>query len=658
MHGLTRSWSIGIVLPAVTLLLVTALLTDVASNGEQAWKKRQESRQISVNVVALKELFEAVANFRLERGAINFALVAPEAVSVDRQEQIASLRAKSRASLQAARAVLATNEILAAGPEWVRIRERLIALEALEHQADEALVQPGERRPPKLRANAASTSDNLTEAIDALIYRLDSNTKTGNPLITTLLRVAHNVWMVRATVGNDRFLFTGAARSGEPLSEENRQLFAAFAEQIKGRWALIEEDVRPLEAAPQFLKVIEAVDRTYFTELPRKRQIVVDDLAAGRPVSNSLREWRTMAAPAQENMVTVMNTALDIANAEATAGSAAAGRDFIAALLMMGLVSGTGALTVFYVFKKIVQPIKKIAGAMLSVANGELIYAVPFESRSDEIGSLARALRVFRDNAVEKQQLHIAKVTAEAANSTKSDFLANMSHELRTPLNAILGYSEVIKMGMFGPVSERYRGYGADIFESGTHLLNLINDILDLSKLEAGQFELYEEDVDVAAIIRACIHLIEPQAKKARVKLLTSLGESLPLIRGDERRMKQILINLLSNATKFTPEGGSVRVRTSLEDKRFVIEVSDTGIGMSADQIPKALEAFRQIDSQISRKHVGSGLGLPLAKHLAELHGGTLDLESKVDFGTTVRIVLPPERTVVRLLPAPSAGTG
>ena len=123
--------------------------------------------------------------------------------------------------------------------------------------------------------------------------------------------------------------------------------------------------------------------------------------------------------------------------------------------------------------------------------------------------------------------------------------------------------------------------------------------------------------------------------------------------------MKQILINLLSNATKFTPEGGSVRVRTSLEDKKFVLEVSDTGIGMSADQIPRALEAFRQIDSQISRKHVGTGLGLPLAKHLVELHGGTLDLESKVDFGTTVRIVLPPERTVVRsMLPAPSAGTG
>ena len=358
-------------------------------------------------------------------------------------------------------------------------------------------------------------------------------------------------------------------------------------------------------------------------------------------------------------MVTVMNTALDIANAEATAGSAAAGRDFAGALLLMGLVSGIGALTVFYVFKKIVEPIKKIAGAMLSVANGEIIHAVPFESRSDEIGSLARALRVFRDNAVEKQQLHIAKVTAEAANRTKSDFLANMSHELRTPLNAILGYSEVIKMGMFGPVSERYRGYGADIFESGTYLLNLINEILDLSKLEAGQFELHEEDVDVAAIIRACMHLIEPQAEKARVKLLTSLDESLPLIRGDERRMKQILINLLSNATKFTPEGGSVRVRTSLEDKRFVIEVSDTGIGMSADQIPKALEAFRQIESQISRKHVGTGLGLPLAKHLVELHGGTLDLESKVDFGTTVRIVLPPERTVARsMLPVPSAGTG
>ena len=652
-HRIKRFWSIGVVLPAITCLLVTALLADATAHAQQAWETHLESRQISTNVVSLRELFEAVTNLRLERGAVNFALVTPEPASAETRKEIAALRSQAAKNVEAALAILAPNAFFAAGPEFGEIRQRSIALDVMRRQSDAALRLRGDSRPPNLRENLVSASDHMSQAIDDLIYRLAKNTKTGNPLVGALLRIAHNVWMVRSTVGNDRYLFTAIARSGKPLSDEERQAFAVVAEQIKGRWALVKEDVRPLADASRFRAAIETFDRIYFTDLPRKRDIVMDDLASGRPAANSLREWRAMAIPAQRNLVTVMDTALDIANAQAGAESADAGEDFVAALLVMGVVSAIGALTVYYVFKKIVQPIKKITGAMLSVANGELASAVPFESRSDEIGQLARALRVFRDNAVEKQQLHIAKATAEAANRTKSDFLANMSHELRTPLNAILGYSEVIKTAMFGPVSERYRSYSSDIFDSGTHLLNLINEILDLSKLEAGKLELYEEDVDPAEIIRVSLHLIEPQAEKSRVKLSASLDGSLPLIRADERRMRQVLINLLSNAVKFTPEDGAVRVSASVTTEGLIIEVSDTGIGMSAEQIPKALEAFRQIDSKISRKHVGTGLGLPLAKHLVELHGGVLVFESKVNFGTSVRVILPPERTIV--LPATPA---
>jgi signal transduction histidine kinase len=230
-----------------------------------------------------------------------------------------------------------------------------------------------------------------------------------------------------------------------------------------------------------------------------------------------------------------------------------------------------------------------------------------------------------------------------------------MSHELRTPLNAILGYSEIIKRGMFGPLSARYREYGGDVFDSGTHLLNLINDILDLSKLEAGQFELQEEEVDFASTIQACIHLLEPQAEKSKVGLSTqSAAEGRILIRADERRLRQILINLVSNAVKFTPEGGRVCIATSITNQSLIVAVSDTGIGMAQADIPKALEPFRQVDSKLSRKYQGTGLGLPLAKHLTELHGGTLIIESEVNAGTTVRVVLPLER-VVQPIPALSA---
>jgi signal transduction histidine kinase len=654
----TRSWSIGIVLPAMTCLLVAGLLGDVAMRAQQAWQTRQESQQISSNVTALRQLFDAVTNFRLERGAMNFALVASAPVSGSTQAQIAALRMKSRASLKSALAMLGRDETQASAAQTGSIRQHLLALDVLTAQADIALRQPGEARPGALRTRLASASDDLTQSVDGLIYRLANSTRSPDAVVAILLRVAHNVWLVRSTVGNDRFLFTSAVRSGEPLAQEKLRAFGALAEQIKGRWALVQEDIRPLTAAPQFRKAIEGVERDYFADLPAKRQRITDGLAAGTPIAESLAEWRAQSARAQANMVSVMNIALDLADDEAGNASAEAGKDFVLALMLMGVVSGIGTFTVFYVFQKIVHPIRKITGAMLSVANGELNYEVPFESRSDEIGLLARSLRVFRDNAVETQQLHIAKASAEAANRTKSDFLANMSHELRTPLNAILGYSEIIKNAMFGPLSERYRAYSSDIFNSGTHLLNLINEVLDLSKLEAGQFELYEEDVDPAEIVRAAMQLVEPLAEKAKLGLSLALAGSLPHLRADERRLKQVLINLLSNAVKFTPEGGSVRVSVTLETDSLVIEVRDTGIGMSPDQIPKALQAFRQIDSKISRKHVGTGLGLPLAKHLVELHGGMLVFDSKVNFGTTVRVVLPPERTLPREIPSASTATG
>jgi signal transduction histidine kinase len=223
-----------------------------------------------------------------------------------------------------------------------------------------------------------------------------------------------------------------------------------------------------------------------------------------------------------------------------------------------------------------------------------------------------------------------------------------MSHELRTPLNAVIGFSEMIKIEMFGPVGERYRGYATDIFNSGSHLLELINEILDLSKLEAGRFELFEENVDLAEMVEACLHIVETQAQKSKVRISTTLDPEVRLIRADDRRMRQILINLLSNAVKFTPEGGKIHVSSFLKDGDLAMEVRDTGIGIAAEDIVKVMTSFGQVESKISRKYEGSGLGLPLAKHLVELHGGTMTIQSQVDVGTTVTIVLPSDRIVHR----------
>ena len=262
--------------------------------------------------------------------------------------------------------------------------------------------------------------------------------------------------------------------------------------------------------------------------------------------------------------------------------------------------------------------------------------------------SLSWITDISRRKAME-QELLKSKEAAEYANRSKTDFLANMSHELRTPLNAIIGFSEVIKAEMFGALSARYVEYARDIHESGQHLLEIINDILDLSKLEAGKFELHESDVSVAAVVDQCLPLVRGRAQEGNVALAIDIPDSLPVVRADRRAVKQVLLNLLSNAVKFTPGGGSVTLTACIGDDRGLdVAVTDTGIGMNESEIGIALAPFGQIDSSLARKHQGTGLGLPLCKSLLELHGARLVVTSRPSEGTTIIVRFPPERVVAQ----------
>jgi len=271
----------------------------------------------------------------------------------------------------------------------------------------------------------------------------------------------------------------------------------------------------------------------------------------------------------------------------------------------------------------------------------------PFGSDDREI--VEAALGVFADIMQRRrveEELRIAKIAAEEANSIKAAFLANLSHELRTPLNAIIGFSEIIRDEIYGGAPhEKYQEYASDIYENGRHLLALIEDILDFSRLRSGRATLREERVDLAQATAAALGAVATLAHSRGVELTVGIPPGMPALHADPTRIRQILINLVNNAVKFTPPGGRVEVRARVTgDGSVELQVVDTGVGMAADDIPKALEPFCQLENTYTRRFGGTGLGLPLCKTLAERHGGSLTIESEPGRGSTVTIRLPPER--------------
>ncbi len=243
-------------------------------------------------------------------------------------------------------------------------------------------------------------------------------------------------------------------------------------------------------------------------------------------------------------------------------------------------------------------------------------------------------------------RLRAAKEEAERANFAKSEFLANMSHELRTPLNAIIGFSQIIGSEMLGSVgNDKYTSYAQDIERSGSHLLDIINDILDVAKIEAGKMDFEEEEFTLSQLVDDILKMIQPMADENQVMLVAPASEHQVHLWGDRRMFKQMIINLLSNAIKFTPANGQTRLNTVLlSDGSLAISVSDTGVGIAPSDLERILKPFEQVEESRNRSHGGVGLGLPLTRKMAELHGGTLTVVSAPEDGTTVTLTVPAER--------------
>ncbi len=281
----------------------------------------------------------------------------------------------------------------------------------------------------------------------------------------------------------------------------------------------------------------------------------------------------------------------------------------------------------------------------LKHADGQIRY-VRCEGRCeiDDEGQVVALFGIMHDiteRVLYEKQLREAKEAAEKAYAAKSQFLANMSHELRTPLNAIIGFSEMMQRQLLGPLgSDRYLDYIAGIRESGEHLLDLISDILDMSKIEAGKYKLELEEINIGKIIRLVTHMMEGRAIESNIKVNLEVEDNI-IMKADRRALMQILLNLVSNAVKFTKAGGSVDIRTKPYKNYLGIEVVDTGIGISPNKLARIVKPFEQVSSHYTREHQGSGLGLAITKELVELHCGTLQIDSAVGEGTSVVVKLP-----------------
>jgi signal transduction histidine kinase len=314
-------------------------------------------------------------------------------------------------------------------------------------------------------------------------------------------------------------------------------------------------------------------------------------------------------------------------------------RDVIVAV---AIVSVLLALALGYgISWSLIRPVRQMDQRFNEMAGGDFARHIAVANR-DELGALATNLNRMNDE--------VGGLTRQlaTANRHKSEFLANMSHELRTPLNAVIGFSEVLQERVFGDLNDKQAEYIHDIHESGRHLLDLINDILDLSKIEAGRMELETSTFDLPDSLRSALTLVRERASRHGIELALDVADGVGTIAADERKVRQVVLNLLSNAVKFTPDGGRVALKARRAAGMVEVAVSDTGIGIAPEDQAAVFEEFRQVGADVARKQEGTGLGLALAKRFVELHGGTIHVESAPGAGATFTFTLPDRDAVVK----------
>jgi signal transduction histidine kinase len=646
---MSKALSVRRTLEAITGIMALVLVVTAAISANGAYDEmRTAGRIVTVSGIA-RDLFMSMQYRRSELSTVNTVLESPRAVDAETWADIAQVRTRSTAALNDALSALAKNNMVTASERAAIVKERTV-IDAQRPEIDAALRRPELRSAARI-ARWVPKDRNPFVVEDRVSAELANEIDRSDVFIAEMMKIKQLSWAVREFAGNDRLLVGAGIASGKGYDKARIEIMTELTGRGDALWDLILEDANLGHLPASLHAAIASANELYFVRLRGLRKTVIDAFASGKRPPTSAHDWIDASNTAMKSLVQVANMAVDLSDSHAHEELDAARQNLVIQLCIMLLSIGFALFATFFISRRIARPMSSITQTMRLVADGDMACEVPFGDRADEIGELSRALAVFRRNALEKRrvedelvQSRIATQSAEAASRVKSEFLAHMSHELRTPLNAIIGFSDMMLQGIFGPVEKRYGEYLRLINKSGSHLLEVISDILDMSKIDSGKFALQMEDVDLAGLIGDCTALMQFAAEERQISLTTDMPADGTNLLADPRALKKILFNLLSNAVKFTPKGGKILVSVRTGADILEIGVRDTGTG-----IPKAaLEHLgRPFERVITNPHLaseGTGLGLALVYGLARLHGGTVRIDSAEHAGTVVTVAFPLSR--------------